>query len=45
MLRQMKLLDAIRSRRAVKRYDPTLKLTEAEIRHPLDHAILASTSW
>jgi nitroreductase len=41
----MELLEAIRSRRAVKHFDPNHKLSEAEIRHLLDHAMLAPTSF
>lgn len=41
----MELLEAIRSRRAVKHFDAEHKLSEAEIRHLLDHAMLAPTSF
>jgi nitroreductase len=41
----MELLEAIRTRRAVKNFDPSHQLSEQEIRHLLDHAMLAPTSF
>ena len=41
----MKLLEAIRSRRSVKHYDPDHRLSEEELRKLLSHTVLAPTSF
>lgn len=41
----MELLDAVRSRRSVKHYDPEHRLTEEELRHLFSHAVLAPSSF
>ena len=41
----MELLEALRSRRSVKHYDPDHRLTEEEIRHLLEHTALTPSSF
>lgn len=41
----MDLLDALRSRRSIRRFDPQHRLSEAELRHLIGHAQLAPTSF
>ena len=41
----MELLEALRSRRSVKHYDPDHRLTEEEIRHLFGHVALTPTSF
>lgn len=41
----MHTLDAIRSRRAIKHYDPAHQMTDAEIRELLETAMLAPTAF
>lgn len=41
----MELLDALRTRRSIRSFDPQHRLTDAELRHLLGHAQLAPTSF
>ncbi len=41
----MELLDALRSRRSVKNFDPDHRLTEEELHHLMSHGLLAPTSF
>lgn len=41
----MDLLEAIRSRRSVKHYDPTHKMTDDEIRHLMEYVALSPSSF
>jgi nitroreductase len=41
----MELIEAIRSRRSVKKFDPTHELSDAEVRHIIRCASLAPTSF
>ncbi len=41
----MNLIDAIRSRRSVKHYDPEHRLTDDELRKLLSHTVLAPSSF
>ena len=41
----MELLDALRTRRSIRSFDPQHRLSDAELRHLLGHAQLAPTSF
>lgn len=41
----MDVKEAIRTRRSIKHYDPSHKMTEAEVQELMDHAILSPTAF
>jgi len=41
----LELLDALRSRRSIRKFDPQHRLSEVELRHLIGHAQLAPTSF